>query len=414
MRPSVKHIIPALFTLALVACGNEEISSQQAKVAGKQNERASSLQKKSAGNFKEGVDYTIFERVRVLDKIGFQQPAEAFSLLLPKGWKTEGEIIWTGPGTSCDGTNQRFSASSPDGKFSLNFYPSIMWSWMSNEQLRDFSRGSAYCTFGQPMDAEHYIKNVFGPRELNNPQIGKITSNPEVVTLLAEKNDENRAELMSYGAADVQYHQTAVTARLTWPGNKKGMALCGVSIAECIIPNTYNGTYDKSIATSAGQRVVFKYDGADEAEAEKMFAVIMGSIRTNPSWKNAVAGFWKTVRQQKQIVHLGRLRMMDEQTRQMGEAAIAKGNQRLKDMDTQMRTWESTQQSQDRIHTNFIKTIREVENYRDETGKIEMVSGYNHAWSRSDGSSFIMTNNPNFDPSSVLQDNRWKEMQKVD
>jgi len=66
------------------------------------------------------------------------------------------------------------------------------------------------------------------------------------------------------------------------------------------------------------------------------------------------------------------------------------------------------------MHTNFIKTIREVENYRDETSKYEMVSGYDHAWSRGDGTSFILSNNPNFDPSSVLQDQRWKEMKKVD
>ena len=66
-------------------------------------------------------------------------------------------------------------------------------------------------------------------------------------------------------------------------------------------------------------------------------------------------------------------------------------------MDTKMRTWEkeptpSSQNSQDRMHTEFIKTIREVENYQDaSTGnKFEMTSGYNHAWSRGDGTSFIL------------------------
>ncbi|HRO69606.1 MAG TPA: hypothetical protein PK951_04475, partial [Chitinophagaceae bacterium] len=112
--------------------------------------------------------------------------------------------------------------------------------------------------------------------------------------------------------------------------------------------------------------------------------------------------------------HIGRIRLMDEQTRRMGEEIVRRGNQRLNDMDNSMRSWEARQQSQDRMHTNFIKTIREVENYRDETGKIELAGGYNHAWSRSDGSSFIMSNNPNFDPSSVFQDSRWKEMKKVD
>ncbi len=79
-----------------------------------------------------------------------------------------------------------------------------------------------------------------------------------------------------------------------------------------------------------------------------------------------------------------------------------------------MRNWEASQQSQDRMHTNFVKAIREVETYKDVTGTVELSSGYNHAWSRGDGSSFIMTDNPNFNPSSVFQDQQWKEMQKTE
>lgn len=105
---------------------------------------------------------------------------------------------------------------------------------------------------------------------------------------------------------------------------------------------------------------------------------------------------------------------MDEQAQQIGRNAIAKGQQRLNEMDNNMRNWEASQQTNDRIHTNFIKAIREVETYRDETGVVELNSGYDHAWSRSDGSSYIMTNNPNFDPSSVFLDQRWKEMKRVD
>ena len=105
--------------------------------------------------------------------------------------------------------------------------------------------------------------------------------------------------------------------------------------------------------------------------------------------------------------------MTDELSRQIGEQTIRNGQKRLNDMDANMRSWEAKQLSQERMHTNFVKSIREVENFRDETGKVELSSGYNHAWSRSDGSSFIMSVNPNFDPSAVFQDQRWKEMKKV-
>jgi len=105
--------------------------------------------------------------------------------------------------------------------------------------------------------------------------------------------------------------------------------------------------------------------------------------------------------------------MLDEQTRQIGENAIRKGQQNLTNMDANMRSWEASQQSQDRIHTNFVKAIREVETYHDETGTVELNSGYDHAWSRSDGSSYIMSDNPNFDPAAVFLDNKWKEMKRV-
>ena len=119
----------------------------------------------------------------------------------------------------------------------------------------------------------------------------------------------------------------------------------------------------------------------EKEKAKSLFAVIMASIRSNMDYNNAINNFWRQVRQEKNRVHWEKIRLMDEQTKQIGEQTIAKGNQRLKDMDNQMRSWEAKQSSQDKMHTDFIKTIREVENFRDETGKYEMISGYNHAWS---------------------------------
>lgn len=82
-------------------------------------------------------------------------------------------------------------------------------------------------------------------------------------------------------------------------------------------------------------------------------------------------------------------------------------------MDANMRNREARQQAQVQMHSNFIKAIREVETYRDATGTYEMSSNYNYAWSRNDGSSFIMTDNPNFDPAFIFQDQEWNEMERV-
>ncbi|MGZ8551183.1 MAG: hypothetical protein ACXWV2_11000 [Chitinophagaceae bacterium] len=392
------------------SCNSQDKSTNQAKKAATANNT------NKVTKFAEGTDYFVFNRVRIMDRQAFTQPVEAYSILLPKTWTTEGEVFWTGPGQSCAGTNMGFKARSVDGKYSLELLPIFSWSWNTNPQTMQFNQSlgsTPYCSFGQPLDAEQYLRNVM-VQEFQNPTIIEIKPNASVVEEMDKLNDKGRRELMRYGASQVNFRNTANMAKVKWNDGTEGLLMCGVGNIESYIPNVYNGTFDISYTSTAAQRVVFKYPAGKIEEAEKMFSVIMGSFRTNPVWRDAVNSYWASVREQRNRDHIGKIQIMDAQTAAIGKAAIEKGNQRLGEMDTQLRNWEAQQSSQDRMHTSFIKTIREVENYRDETGKIELSAGYNHAWSRSDGSSYIMSNSPNFDPSSVLQDNRWKEMKKVD
>jgi len=390
-------------------------NGQEKQGAGTNKKPAATVANKPS-RFAEGTDYLVFDRVRIMDRHAFTQPVEAYSILLPKNWQTEGEVFWTAPGQACAGTNMSFKAQSADGKYSFEMLPYFSWSWNTNQQTMQFSQSlgsTKYCSFGQPLDAEQYLRNVFAP-ELQNPAITEIKPNASVVEEMDKLNEKGRRELMRYGASQVNFRNTANVAKVKWKDGTEGLLLCGVGNIESAIPNVYNGSVDYSYTSTAAQRVVFKYPAGKAEEAEKMFTVIMGSFRTNPVWKNAMNDYWKSVREQSNRDHIGKIQIMDAQTAAIGKAAIEKGNQRLASMDNQLRNWEAQQSSQDKTHTNFIKAIREVENYRDETGKIELSGGYDHAWSRSDGTSFIMTNSPNFDPSSVFQDQRWKEMKKVD
>lgn len=369
---------------------------------------------KSSATFVEGKDYTEFVRARVLDRQGFSQPAEAFSLLIPKGWAFDGGVMWYQPGTACAGNNAGVKATSPDGKFILDMLPNYMWSFSTTQQLVPFDPGNnKYCAWGEPMNAEAYFKNVFLRNELSNAEVISLNANPGGIQALEENNGRARQELMRYGASQVNFYPSSIHAKVKWSNGSEAIVILGVNIIETFIPNPYNGTTSKSFTSSATNRVVFVHPPGESERAANMLSVMMSSVRTNTAWKKYVDDFWLNVRQQRHVAHIGTIKMLDDQTRAIGNAAIKQGQQNLDNMDSRMRSWEATQQSNDRTHTNFIKTIREVETYRDETGRIELNSGYNHAWSRSDGTSFIMSDNPNFDPSSVYQDNRWKEMKKV-
>lgn len=413
MKPSSFYfLLTAMTLLGVTSCNSQNKPVVQKNKSNTTS--ASGKMKTSSTKFTEGKDYTLFERVRLLDKVGFSQPTEAFSLLIPKGWKTEGGIIWNQPGTTCAGTNRGFKAVSPDGKSSFEMLPFYVWSYDPLSTQINQNSGSPYCGYGQPMDAANYFKQVFSKNELGNPQIIEIKANETGFQAMEASNNNARQELMSYGASQVMFYPSAITAKVKWADGSEGIVICGVNITEGTVPNPYNGTSSKIYTSTASERIVFKYSASESSNIPGMLSVIMSSVRTNPSWKNTVDNFWKNIRQQKHVAHIGTIQMIDAQTAQMGRDAIKKGQQNLNNMDNNMRSWEASQQSQDRIHTNFVKAIRGVENYQDETGKVELSSGYDHAWSRSDGSSFIMSDNPNFDPSSVLQDQRWKEMKRVE
>lgn len=390
------------------------ITSCNGQTAGN-NGNTTKAKQPAQSNFIAGKDYQEYQRVRLLDKQGFTEPQEAYSVLLPKGWTSNGEVIWNQPGTACAGTFKRMSASSADGKYTFTIFPDLNFNWNPDPAMRQFqqSANGSFCSSREPIQAEPYLKQWLA-NELGSPQLISVEPNLYVVQEMSKNNGKAEQELRSYGAGQMQFQGSAVNAKVKWKDGTEGLITVGVNILALQVPNVYNGTSNTIYTTMVSHRSIFKYPEGAGSQAENLLSVILPSFRSNPAWNDAVNGFWKQVRQQSHVVHVGRIKMMDEQTRRIGEQAIRNGQDRQNAMDQQMRNWEQRQSSQDRMHTAFIKTIREVENYRDETGKYEMSSFYNHAWSRSDGSSFIMSNNPNFNPASVLQDQQWKEMKRVE
>lgn len=370
---------------------------------------------KPATSFEAGKDYTEFKRVKLMDRQGFAQPVEALSMLIPSGWNYEGDIIWTAPGQPCAGTNLFFSAQSPDATSRFDILPNFTWSWSPDPQLNAISQQyntGQFCNVGEPIDARQFVEQVWA-KELGNPEITDIKINPDAIATMGENDEKQRREMMRYGSAGIDFQHSAVTARVNWSDGRSGILFCKVTNAVNYIPNQYNGSIQASYISSTS-RVLYIFPKTEQDNAEQVMTVVVTGVRTNPAWKQASEDFWRDVREKNHVAHIGRIRMMDEQTRQIANQAIQKGNQRLADMDNQMRSWEARQSTNDRIHNDFIKTIRGVEHYQDATGTVELSSGYNHAWSRGDGTSFIMTNNPNFDPSSVFRDQSWTEMKKTD
>lgn len=391
-------------TAIIVSCKNDKGENGNAKEADKQ----------STDNFAEGKDYTIFKRFRLMDKNGFAEPVEAYSLMLPKDWTLDGDVVWVPVGQPCQGTSRNFKATSADGKYSYEVFPVLTWSFTEDQQMAYFmqQQTTKNCRFDKPMNAEEYTTSQF-LAEIGNPTISNVQRNNEVIKELEKNMDKYRSEFASRGAT-FQTNNDAITADLKFSDGNEGFLMVSVSNGTLTIPNVYNGTYTQNYTSTSPTRIIFKYPKGEKEKAKELFTTIYSSFKTNPVWNETVEKYWRDNRNKSYAESMNTIRLMDERTKQIAQQTIENGKKSLANIDNQMRSWEAKQASQDRMHTAFIKTIRGVENYQDSNGTVEVQSGYNHVWSKNDNNTILMTNSPNFDPSSVFQDQNWKEMKKLE
>ena len=384
----------------------------------------------SGKTFVEGKDYTIMERVRFMDNQGFERPAEAFSVLLPKGWKHEGGITWKDM-NACRGemVTGRWSATSPDGAIEYVSLPLHTWGSASDPMMQQNMMMQAQnggCEFGGPMPAEEYLRQVFGPRELQGATITEVKENGAARQEMDQQSQRTLDAIRQMGGMP-EVQNSAITARLKWADGTEGVAICSVSNIFNNMQDAYSGMMQQITTSVAAERSFVRYPAARKDEAERFLANVKSSFRTNPEWKRSIDDFFVRMRGQQDMMHRERMAAIDAQTRAntaahkqrmndiqaQGAANTAAHNQRMANMDNSMRSWESQQSSQDRMHTSFVQTIREVQTYQDGSGKVELSSGYDQAWSRGDGT-YILSNSPSFDPSSVFQDQNWQEMKPTD
>lgn len=381
---------------------------------------------KPGGTFVEGKDYTVLERVRFMDEQGFERPAEAFSVLVPKGWHHEGGIRWNDM-NGCRGelVTANWSVASPDGKIRFTSLPLRTWGSASDPMMQQsmmMQAQSGGCEFGGPMPAEEYLRQVFGPRELQGATITEVKENPAARQEMDQQSQRTIAALQQYGGMP-EVQNSAITARLKWADGSEGVAICSVSNIFNNMQDAYSGMMQQITTSVAAERSFLRYPAARKEEAERFLANVKSSYRTNPEWKRSVDEFFVRMRGQQDVMHRQKLAAIDAQTRAttaahnqrmndiqaQGNANTQRYNERMAGMDSQMRSWEAQQSSQDSQHKAFVQTIREVRTYQDGSGKVELSSGYDQAWSRGDGT-YILSNSPGFDPGSVFQDQNWKEM----
>lgn len=353
-------------------------------------------------------DYLLLERVRFLDTQGFDQPVEAFSLLVPKGWKSEGGAKWKSV-SECRGEllTQWVSLTAPDGAISIRSLPARSFNWASDPMMYQALQAGAQaggCEMSQPFTADQYLQHL-ATTELGGANITEVKPNNEMIQMLSKFDQQANSISQQYGN-NQQQSSSAIIGKLKWPDGSQGSALINVTNVQSYQQDYMTGGTTGFSSTSVSYQVILKHAPGRKDEAERIFTTVISSYRQDPQWQKATSDF---ITQLGNIEHQGRM----DRIRWMGEQARANAQEQSRRIDQQMRSWERSQASDDKQHKSFVQAIREVETWSDANGKVELSSGYDQAWSRGDGS-YILSNSPGFDPSSVFQDQNWREMKRAD
>jgi hypothetical protein len=386
--------------------GDGSASSGAASGPAEEQARNRSTPARTASGLVEGKDYIVLERVRFLDENGFDRPIEAFSALVPRGWRAEGSIRWkTVNECRTEIVVQQVTVTSPDGAIRYMLLPVRDFAFSQDRMVQQTLLAQAQqggCAVSQPFTAAQYLEQL-ASKGLGGATVSNVRKDESLQAFLDKFSADSNAASRQYGSGTSQ-SGTGVYGTLTWPDGSKGLARVGVMVKMNQSRDMYSGSPTGFSSTTVFHQSVIRYPPAREAEALKIYGTISTSGRINPVWKQAKEAFLTNVGNNEHAARMERLRLMGEQSR-----AFAKAQSEAS--DARMRSWERGQASSDASQSSFIQTIREVETWKDGEGNpVELNAGYSHGWSKPDGS-YILTNNSNFDPAVELHQD-WSRMEK--
>jgi hypothetical protein len=304
---------------------------------------------------------------------------EAFSLLIPKGWKVQGEIKWsTNPALPAQ---SRFRFYNPGGSQEFNLFPTHAYFWTNNRMFLSTNPPGSL-RFGtlvtEPIGLHTAFTSVVIPGANRNMNGLKIISEKEVPELAT----------LAKGEAVQGVHASAKGGkmRIVYRENGKQMEeeiYAAVSQFVINLPGSgFSGGYFINY-WYIDDVFSFKAEQGKLDTHTRLFQTMIYSLKVNPQWYAKVVNVKQNMQQIKAVGRIGDM--------------VARAGSKMR--EDQQRDWERRRQVQDKIAQNFSDHIRGVERYHDpRAGKeVELPAGYGNAWSNNLGE-YIVTESPSFNP----------------
>jgi hypothetical protein len=361
--------------------------------------------KNKNSNMVEGKDYFILKRFRVTDQYGFSQPLEVSSFLLPANWQVTGGVQWNGRNKCLPEMVQAsMQAFSPGKEYELFLFPVTQFDWSTDPVYLDaMQRGFNMhsCYIAQPQDAAGYISRYMAP------YLKAQVKTAQPIAQLQQQMDQGAMQMTNAarqaGNNAYSHRGSAAEGVLQFSDGKEGLAFCTLMQTIVSMPGAQGGIAH-NYQCYVSMRMVLKYKAGNEAAARKIMSTLFTSARINPQWANGVQAFYAAIARGAQDETWKKIQYSHQAQQEISNNIV--------------RSWEARNSNSNGRNGNAIDNngqfgqyLRGVENYTDDAGnKIELTSGYSHAWSKGDGS-YLLSNNPAFDPNVTFNED-WKRLSK--
>jgi hypothetical protein len=351
--------------------------------------------------------YLLMHRVSIVDRGDRGQPVEAASILLPKDWRVESGVVWTGDiGCPRNGIKLGLKAQSPDGTLGFEVFPDYVWNWVDDPQARAYTNpmaayGIKGCDTLPPYDAAGYLQNLFLPRWRAGSTLVGIGQVPELIQAM-----QMEFAAMSGGQpSPIRTDFDVALAAIETPragGTDEEWVLASLVRTVAYLPvlssmGTFGNQMSGNYTLAAVSQFAARAPKGQLERHEKLFEVIYRSFRLNPLWESAVARHFETME---------RINLKGVQDRQR---ILHQSQQEISAMIEQ--GYNARQAVMDRSAERQIQALRGVETYIDPATRtrVDLTTGYQGAWTNGLGD-YVLSDAPGFNPARELEGN-WTALQ---
>jgi hypothetical protein len=332
------------------------------------------------------------QKAEVIDHQGFGQPLVALTMMVPAGWQTQGTVTWRQELGCGKPVQRRLLSRAPDGLSALELLPGESWGVSSTGAL------SPGCPTARFEGAQAYLqawvqRHRPGARWLD---YRPLPERSQPATQQAWPGGGQLRSGVETGQALIAYQQGGRDLRET--------LAVSVNIAHFNMPGLAGMPPLQSMAGESFGVLAMR---APAGQLDlRQFDALWLTLRTGAEWQQRLTAGMNQIAQDNAATQ-ARIGQIHAETSRQTLAEQARRGQILAQSradiaDIHQATQRQRDATNERLHKQTVKTLREVEHYREPGGStVELPSHYRQAWKLKDGS-YLLTDDVNFRPARDL------------